>query len=174
VGEGRAETEEREGALSNRSLNTNVLLICLTILSTLYGNTIRSPSLVGEAEVESLAPVVLCSGKVCECQESNSVAGSSASSAKSEQKTHIRACLPSKERPISSPFAHCAICSRSPLQDLFVEAGGQFGPAIASRTTALTNYDEVESSDSEEDRVSLLVARSVARLVDCDVLGESA
>jgi hypothetical protein len=120
VGEGRAETEEREGALSNQSLNTNALLICLTILSTLYGNTIRSPSLVGEAEVESLAPVVLCSGKVCECQESNSVAGSSASSAKSEQKTHIRACLPSKERPISSPFARCAICSRSPRPDLFV------------------------------------------------------
>ena len=45
---------------------------------------------------------------------------------------------------------------------------------LASRTRTLTNHDEVERGDAEKNGVSLLVSRSVARLVDYNVFWESA
>lgn len=109
MGERGPETDEREGALANRPLNTNAVLKCLTILSTIYGNTIQSPSLVGEPEVESLAPVVLCSGEVCGREESQFSRLPSMRSnlrAKAVRDSHSR--LPSVERAFHF-FAFCAL-----------------------------------------------------------------
>ena len=107
MGERGPETEEREGALSDRPLNTSAVLKCLTILSTIYGNTIQSPSLVGEPEVKSLAPVVLRSGEVCGREESQfSRLRSLMSNLRAKAVSHSR--LPSVERAFHF-FAFCAL-----------------------------------------------------------------